>query len=189
VADKVSTLDLHITDGALVLLENVDDLGQFGDAFRTGLDGSAPVALGMKANVGGLQVVNPAAGTWFALHLSGAAVDTGGMGTVDNSAPILGALSFADPFDATETAVGPTVHASEFGFSDDGRAAVVVTGATYSAAATNYTGALGFIATRAPGTIIPGKVAGVSEVSAIHARKLFVNAPGATPAGVYYVTY
>lgn len=188
VADKVSLRDLSITDNAIVFLQNVDDLGQFGDAAKAALDGSGVALLGMKANVGGLKVVNPGPDTWFAMHLTGAAIDTANS-TIDGSQNVLGGLGFADYTGASEIAVDPKVHAGTFAFSDNGRDAVFVTAAAFNATAGNYVGSLGFIATRAPSTKIDGMLSGVSEVGTIVSRSLFVNAPTATPAGVYFISY
>ena len=95
IADKISMPDLHVNDSTLVGLTNVDDLGQFGDAFKSDIDGSNMVALGMKANVGGLQAVNPGPDTWFAMQLSTAAIDMTNV-PIDGSPAITGALAWYD---------------------------------------------------------------------------------------------
>ncbi|HEX8950479.1 MAG TPA: hypothetical protein VF945_01475, partial [Polyangia bacterium] len=82
VADKVSLVDLAVTGNALVFLQNVDDVGGFGDAATAALDGSGVKALGTKTPVGGLRV-GAAGSSWYALHLVGAA-------TVAGNAPIDG---------------------------------------------------------------------------------------------------
>jgi hypothetical protein len=82
------------------------------------------------------------------------------------------------------------VHQGAFAFAaDDGRTAAFVTGATWNAAAFNYVGSLAFIAARAPGTKVDGMLAGVAELGPIINRSLFVSAPTATTAGIYFVTY
>jgi hypothetical protein len=188
VASNVSLADLRIVDGAVLMLQNVDAQGQLGDAIRTKRDGSALTALGTKVNVGGLLAVNPGPYTWFALHLTGAAASTTNI-PADGSPPLTGALAWDDYRDGNELTLDPAAHAGTFAFSDDGRDAVYVAGATFNAAAGNYAGALKLLATRAPNNAIDGTVAGVSEVGPILSRALFVNAPGATPAGIYFVKY
>jgi hypothetical protein len=188
VGTNISIVDVRIVDGALVLLQNVDNLGQFGDAARAKRDGSSLAALGTKVNVGGLMAVNPGPATWFALHLTGAAISATNS-PIDGSLPLTGALAWDDYSGAAELTVDPTVHAGAFAFSDDGRDVVYAGGAAFDATASNYLGALKFLATRAPGTPIDGALAGVSEIGPIVSRALFVNAPGATPAGVYFVQY
>lgn len=188
VGDKISMPDLFVADSALVLLENVDDLGQFGDAARANRDGTSITPLGMKAAVGGLRAVNPGPDTWFAMHLTSAALDMTNV-AIDGTPPITGGLAFADYTGMAEVALDATVHQSAFAFSDDGRDAVFVTGATYNANASNWVGSLAFLATRAPSTKIDGMLTGVSELGPVSSRTLFVNAPAAATAGVYYVTY
>jgi hypothetical protein len=188
VADNVSQKDLQIVDGGIVFLQNVDGMGQFGDAATAKRDGSSLKALGTKVNVGGLQVVNPGPYTWFAMHLTGAMTVMGST-PIDGSAAITGGLAWADYTGAAETALDAAVHAGTFAFSDDGRDAVFVGATSFNATASNFTGKLSFLATRAPKSAIDGKLSGVSEIGPIVARALFVNAPAATMAGVYFVKY
>jgi hypothetical protein len=189
VADKVSIKDLQVMDNALVFVQNVDGTGTFGDAAKANRDGSGISALGMKVPVGGLQVVNPGPDTWFAMHLTMSVNDTANA-PIDGSPAIYGALAWADYNGGAEQTLDGKVHAGTFGFAlDDGRTAAFVTGATFNATAKNYVGALAFLAARAPSTKIDGKLSGVSELGPIIGRSLFVNAPTATTAGVYFVTY
>ena len=190
VGDKISSADVFIMDSALVLLQNVDDLGQFGDVVKANRDGSNMTPLGMKANVGGLRAVNPGPGSWSALHLSGAAADP--MATnvpIDGSLTVYGSLAFADGAGNGESSLDAKVHAGAFAFADDGRTAAFVSGAAWNATANNYVGALGLIAVRAPSMKVDAMLSGVSELGPITGRGLFASAPTATPAGVYYVKY
>ena len=190
VGDKISMLDVNINDNSLVFIQNVDNLGQFGDAARTDLDGSNPTALGTKANVGGLAAVNPGPDTWFAMQLTAAVDDSATNSPIDGSAAIYGALAFYDYTGGAAVALDTKVHAGAFAFAaDDGRTAAFVKGATFDATAKNYVGSLAFIAARAPSMTVDGMLTGVSELGPIVGRSLFVNAPTATTAGVYYVTY
>ncbi|MDB4967738.1 MAG: hypothetical protein JWN44_3427 [Myxococcales bacterium] len=190
VGDKISSADLNVLDNALVLVRNVDDLGEFGEAVKANRDGSNIQSLGMMVPVGGLNVVNPGPGTWFAMHLNTAVKDpTAANVPVNGSAALYGALSFEDNGGAAVT-LDAKVHAGAFSFAaDDGRTAAFVTGATWNATAKNYVGALQVIAARDPNAKIDGKVSGCSELGPIVGRGLFVNAPTASPAGVYYVTF
>jgi hypothetical protein len=184
VGDNISTVDLHPTSGALVLLQNVDAKGVFADAAWGALDGSGVVKLGTGANVGNLAVVDSATG-WSALHLTGATLRTDK--PIDNGKTIVGGLAFASS--SGDTALDAAVRAGEFAFSDDGGALAFIGGATFNATASNYVGALTFVATHASATKIAGKLSGSSELGPIVNRTLFVNAPTAAPAGVYFVTY
>ena len=137
VGDKISMADLNVTDTALVFLQNVDDLGQFGDAARANRDGTGIAALGMKVPVGGLRVVNPGPATWFAMHLTNGAIDMTNVAdrwhAVHHGRAGVGRLSSA----AAESALDAKVHEGAFGFSDDGRDAVFVTGAAYNSGSSN----------------------------------------------------
>jgi hypothetical protein len=185
VADKVSTDDLQITDDAIVLLQNVDDLGQLGDAAHAARDGTGIAALGSKAAVGALRLANPGPKTWFALHLSGGAVDSSNT-VLDGSPNISGGLAFASD-GSGDMMLDAKVQAGAYGFSDDGRDVAFIGGATFANG--GYAGALSFVATRAPATKIDGKLAGVTELGPIVSRSLFVSAPGAAMAGVYFVKF
>jgi hypothetical protein len=190
VGDNISMPDLHVNDSSLVGVNNVDNVGQFGDAFKADLDGGNIAALGMKANVGGLQAVNPGPDTWFAMQLTAAVDDSANNSTIDGSLPVYGALAFYDSTGAAAVALDAKVHAGTFSFAaDDGRTAAFVSGATFDATAGNYVGALKLLAARAPSMAVDGMLTGVSELGPIVGRALFVNAPTATTAGVYYVTY
>jgi hypothetical protein len=186
VADKVSVPDFTVTDSAIVFLRNVDDLGKLGDAAWAGLDGATITALGMKANVGGLRVGVPGSGSWAALHLNAAAADTG-HNAIDGAPSLTGALALGSG--SGDAALDPTVHAGGYRMSDSGKIAVFAGGATWNATASNWAGALSFVSVAAPSMIVDGHLAGVTELGTIAARKLFVCAPGATPAGIYFVAY
>lgn len=190
VGDKISSSDVNITDSALVLLQNVDDKGQFGDVVKANRDGTGITPLGMKANVGGLAVVNPGPATWFAMHLTAAVDDSATNSTINGSPAIYGGLAWADYTGAAEIALDAKAHAGTFAFAaDDGRTAAFVTGATFNATAGNYVGSLALIAARLPSMKVDGMLTGVSELGPIVNRSLFVNAPTATMAGVYFVKY
>ena len=72
IADAASIYDVHPVTGGLLFMQNVDGIGEFGDAVRSARDGSGPTALGTKVPVGGLTVVTPTGGgaTWVAPHLT-----------------------------------------------------------------------------------------------------------------------
>lgn len=194
VADLVSIIDLQVMDNALLFLRNIGipgmpPKGQFGDAAKANRDGTNITALGLKVPVGGLRAVNPGPNTWFAMHLANS-VDDGGTNTpINGSPPVTGKLMWADYMGGSELQIDAIGHQGAFEFSDDGRDVVFVGAAAWSATPMNYAGALKFLATRAPMTNINGNLAGVTELGPVSSRALFVNAPGATPAGVYYVTY
>jgi hypothetical protein len=196
IADLVSIRDLNVFDNAVLFLQNltvppVPPGGQYGDAAKANRDGTGITVLGMKVPVGGLQAVNPGPDTWFAMHLTAAMDDPTAANTpIDGSPAIFGALSWEDYTSGTPVALDAKVHAGTFGFAlDDGRTAAFVTGATWDATAVNYVGALSFLAARAPSMKVDGMLTGVSELGPIINRSLFVNAPTAAMAGVYFVKY
>jgi hypothetical protein len=190
VGDKISMPDLHVNDSSLVFLTNVDNVGQFGDGASSDIDGGNIKMLGTKCNVGGLAAVNPGPATWFAMQLTAAVDDSATNSTIDGSPAIYGALSFYDNNGGAAVALDAKVHAGTYSFAaDDGRTAAFVTGATFNATAGNYVGALSLIAARLPSMKVDGMLTGVSELGPIVNRSLFVNAPTATMAGVYFVKY
>jgi hypothetical protein len=195
IADKASTVDLQVMDNAVLFLQN---LGvpptppgvQFADAAKANRDGTGVAALGTKVPVGGLQAMNPGPDTWFAMHLVNSVDDSATNSTIDGSPLAYGALQFEDYTGGAAVALDAKVHQGAFGFAlDDGRTAAFVTGATFNATAGNYVGALAFIASRAPSMKVDGMLAGVAELGPIINRSLFVSAPTAATAGVYFVKY
>jgi hypothetical protein len=195
IADLVSIVDLNVFDNAVVFLQNLTVPPtppgiQFGDAAKANRDGSGITVLGTKVPVGGLQAVNPGPDTWFAMHLTMAVDDSATNSTINGSPLAYGALSWEDYTGGSPVALDAKVHQGTFGFAlDDGRTAAFVTGATFNATAGNYVGSLAFIAARAPSMKVDGMLTGVSELGPIISRSLFVNAPTATMAGVYFVKY
>jgi hypothetical protein len=137
-----------------------------------------------------LQAVNPGPDTWFAMHLNTSVDDSATNTPIDGSSAVYGALSFEDYTGAAAVTLDAKVHAGAFGFAlDDGRTAAYVTGATWNATAKNYVGSLALIAARSPSTKVDGILTGVAELGPIIARSMFVSAPTATMAGVYFVKY
>ena len=153
-------------------------------------DGSGVTALGMKVPVGGLQAVNAGPDTWFAMNLTTATDDSATNAPIDGSLPAYGTLVWNDYTGAAAVTFDAKVHQGAFSFAaDDGRTAAFVTGATWNATASNYVGSLAFVAARLPSMKVDGMLTGVSELGPIVNRSLFVNAPTATMAGVYFVKY
>ncbi len=195
VADNVSIRDLQVMDSQILFLQNLmtpptPPAIQFGDAAKANRDGTGITPLGMKTPVGGLQAVNPGPATWFAMHLTGSTDESAANTPIDGSLAAVGALAWDDYTGAASITLDAKVHQGAFGFAlDDGRTAAFVTGATWNATATNYVGSLAFIAARLPSMKVDGMLAGVSELGPIISRSLFVNAPTATMAGVYFVKY
>ena len=195
IADLVSTVDLNVFDNAVLFLQKLDvppapPGAQFGEAAKANRDGTGITSLGMKVPVGGLQAVNAGPDTWFAMHLTTGVDDSANNSTIDGSPTVYGALTWDDYTGGASVTLDAKVHQGSFGFAlDDGRTAAFVTGATFNATAGNYVGSLAFIASRAPSMKVDGMLTGVSELGPIINRSLFVNAPTATMAGVYFVKY
>ena len=195
IADLVSIVDLNVFDSAVLFLQNLTvppapPGAQFGDAAKCDRDGGNIVSLGMKVPVGGLQAVNPGPATWFAMHLTASMDDSATNTPIDGSPAVFGTLSWEDYTGGASTTLDAKVHQGAFGFAlDDGRTAAFVTGGTWNATANNYVGSLAFIAARAPSAKVDGMLTGVAELGPIINRSLFVSAPTATMAGVYFVKY
>jgi hypothetical protein len=186
IGDKISMPDFTVTDSAIVFLQNVDDIGQLGDAAWAPLDGSHVTALGGKSAVGGLRVANPAAGTWYALHLNAAIADTAHT-AIDGSPSLTGALALGGA--GGDVQLDAAVHQGAFRLSESGKVAIFAGGVAWNATATNWVGALSFISGASPSSVVAGNLAGVSEIGPVRSRKLFVSAPAASPAGIYFITY
>jgi hypothetical protein len=83
----------------------------------------------------------------------------------------------------------PSVHLGGYHFSPDGYVLIYAGGTTFDPTTAAYLGTLKLYQTlvdQAPAVPI---LSGVSEVGGIVNRALFVAAPGASPAGVYFVRY
>ena len=191
VAEAASLYDVHPVADGLLFLQNVDDVGQVGDAVRAARDGSGATPLGTKVPIGSLQVVTPksSATPWLTAHLTGATFDTAKM-LSDGGSPVVGALALGgSALGAGEVTVDPLVRAGQFALSDDQQSLVYVSGATFDVATNNYVGALGErpVAMAPPKPISP--LAGVTELGAFVGHSLFVNAPKAPTPGVYFVTF
>jgi hypothetical protein len=193
IADLTSILDLQVFDNAVLFLQKLPvppaTGAQYAEAAMSKRDGTGITTLGTKVPVGGLQAVNPGPDTWFSMFLTAGADDAVNK-PIDGSPAVTGKLTWVDYTGAAATTLDATVHAGAFGFAaDDGRTAAFVTGAAFNATAHNYVGALKFLAAKAPSMAVDGMLTGVSELGPIINRSHFVNAPTATTAGVYFVTY
>ena len=164
---------------------------QFGDAAKANRDGTGITSLGMKVPVGGLQAVNPGPDTWFAMHLT-TGVDDSANNSTDRR--LAGGLRRADvgrlhgrarrsrsTRRCTRARSASRRRRPHRGLRH--RRDVQRDGAATTSAS------LAFIAARAPSMKVDGMLTGVSELGPIINRSLFVNAPTATMAGVYFVKY
>ncbi len=197
VADHASLTDVQpVAGGALLFVQNVDDVGQFGDAMRAARDGSGATPLASGVPVGGLAVNGAAAkdvavpGHWLTAHLSSAMIDKSKM-LADAATALTGALGFASDAAPAEVTLDPATRAGQMVFSDDAKALVFVGGVVYDAAARNYVGKLKQVATAMATTaaVKDEKLDGVSEIGAVVKGVGFVDAPKNATPGVYYVKY
>jgi hypothetical protein len=191
VAMQASIVDVRPVAGGLLFLENVDDVGGFGNAVRASRDGMTRTPLASGVPVGGLTPISPPmpipATTWVCPHL------TNGMLNKDrryiDAAAIepVGALAITTMTSNNEVKVDATVRAGQFAVSDDEMVLVYVGGAAFDTLANNYFGALKQVPVAMPAMMTPTLLDGVTEVGPVVAKSLFVNAPRASTPGVYFV--
>jgi hypothetical protein len=191
IAPAASLYDVHPVADGLLYLQNVDDVGQLGDAVRAARDGSGATALGTQIPFGSLQVVTPksAPTPWLSAHLTAATIDASKMPS-DGGAAVVGAQALAgSALGAGEVAIDPSVRAGQFALSDDQQSLAYIGGTMFDIPVNNYVGVLTErpVAMAAPKPNTP--LVGVSELGAFVGHSLFVNAPKAPTPGVYFVTF
>lgn len=188
VADSASINDVRPVPGALLYLANVDGTGTAGDAFKSARDGSGAMPLGTGVPVGFLSIVTPEGGgaTWLSPHLT-MATDDKNKRLADGIRAIVGALELTSA--SGNAVVDPTVRVGQFTISDDLSTLAYVSGSAFDMTVDNYVGALQSAAVATPTMKQPKPIlAGVSEIGVVtKAKQMFVNAPKASPAGVYFV--
>jgi hypothetical protein len=189
IADAASTLDVHPVMGGLVFMQNVDDMGQFGDAVRGGRDGSAPTPLGSKVPVGGLTLVTPkGGGTSFLMPVLTMASTDKSKKLVDGAPATVGGLALLGSGGAANLSVDPSVRVGQFEVADDLGSVAYAGGVAFDSTVNNYFGAL-YHVDAAAGMKSDALLQGVTEVGPVVGRSLFVNAPKASTPGVYFVKY
>jgi hypothetical protein len=213
VATNASTRDLRFVADRMVYLTNVDAQGTTGDVTVAAVDGAGAQVVAHGAATGELVVALPAApppaatgGPQYGaidmapvvtppvfVHLTNATANLG-LRMIDGSRPVLGTLVMGGAgllAGDAETVLAENVQTGRFGLSEDAYVIVFVGGAVFSRIAGGYVGSLGLAQTRSDVDVAPvvPTVDGVSEVGAIEERSLFVDAPGATPPGIYFVHY
>lgn len=193
IADHASLVDVRPLPGALLFMQNVDAVGQFGDAVRAARDGSGAVALATTAPVGGLVPVSPPMPipptTWVCPHLGSATMDKDRR-FIDTAAPApAGALSLTTMAGGGAAPIDPSVRAAQFAVSDDLAELVYIGGGALDGAINNYAGSLKHVPIATPAMTSMPLLSGVSELGLVVGKKLFVNAPKAATPGVYFVKF
>jgi hypothetical protein len=208
IGQRISTVDLSFLQGKLLLVRNVDDTGATGDAVIANLDGTdvRPIASGIA--LGGLLSAAPAPVNPMQHHgiytgpldlsvpvypplfanLTGAQNDLTHL-PISGASTVTGPLAFSRSLSEAELPLDPMAHSGQIEFSDDGYVLAYAGGVTWSDNARNYTGKLNLYPTLGTADITPVDLTGVSELGPIYNHALFVNAPDANPAGVYYIKY
>jgi hypothetical protein len=209
VETRVSLKDLTFTENRLLYLRNVDGKGDFGELMSAALDGTNPFSIATGVATGDLHVAYPRppeapiAGRPGLVEHTDMAMPppapvfanligtqrTDNITPIDGSRPLAGALAFGPGVSSPEATVNGSVHTGSFSFSDDGYLLLYAADATYTDKLHNWVGHLAVFTTILDVAPSMPSIDGVSELGPIVNRSLFVNAPGASPPGIYYVKY
>jgi hypothetical protein len=192
VQKDVGLSQLRTVGGHLVYLANVDAIGATGDLSSAALDGTGATKLAGMADTFEDKVAPDqmdVAPTLFA-NLLGPVTDTSSTHLpIDNSNPVVGALAVTVDLTVPEKQLFQSTHAGTgYALSDDGKLVAWADTVAWDSTAMNFVGTLRLY-DASLGVPSPTSLAGVSEVGPITARSFFVNAPLASPAGVYLVKY
>ena len=211
VAVNASTRDFRFVGDRLVYLTNVDAQGTTGDITVAALDGTSASVVARGAATGELVTAFPAdqpppptgqinygpvdlapaiVPPIFA-HLTNATGDLT-LHPIDGSRPIRGTLALgrADLLaGGAEQVLATNVRSGGFELSDDGYVLLYIGGAQFNRIAVGYVGSLGLVQTRVDVAPAVPMLDGVSELGPIVQRSLFVDAPMASPPGIYFIHY
>ncbi|MDB4970510.1 MAG: hypothetical protein JWN44_6199 [Myxococcales bacterium] len=189
IADNASIYDVHPVPGALLYLQNVDAVGEFGDAVRAARDGSAATPLGTHVPTTGIGLAKLMGTSWLAAHLTSATLDKDKK-LVDAAPALVGALGLTTSAGGGDTTVDPATRQGQFAVSDDQKSLVYIGGVAFDAVIDNYVGALARVAVSAPSmTLKEPLLTGATEIGPVVGTTLFCNAPKASTPGVYFVNF
>lgn len=193
IAQKASINDVRPIAGALLYLDGVDDVGQFGSAHRAARDGSGAMALSSGVPVGGLLPISPPmpipSTTWVCPHLSGATIDRDRRFIDVAATEPVGALMLTTMTASADVMVDASTRAGQFVVSDDQATLAYVGGVILDPSLNNYAGSLKSVPVAMPTMSSMALVAGVTEVGPVVGKAGFANAPKAGKPGVYYIKY
>jgi hypothetical protein len=189
IATSVAFTPVQVTaDGRMLHIDGVDMLGFAGSLMGTAFDGAGTFLLDT-----GVWTGNMGSGSFTGrpvfVDLSSAMKDADPTHTpIDGSPAVTGTPAFGISTTASQQHAAGAGHANAWQLSDDSRYVLLVVGAAWNRTAINYVGALQLYQPFDGMNPLP-VVGGVSEVGPVTNRALFVNAPTATPPGVYLVRY
>jgi hypothetical protein len=173
----------------LVFMNNLDQPGQFGDVISSLLDGTGAVKLGSTAPTAELSVLPLKSTTPRVLNLIGASLDPNATlhVSINGSQAITGGLGLTSSLTTAEASIEATTHIGADELSDDTAFALWAGGVSWSATGLAWVGTLNVY--DIPAAMGVTGINGVSELTPVHTRSLYVNAPANTTPGVYKVTY
>jgi hypothetical protein len=215
IGTRISTQDFNFFQDRFLFIRGVDDQGVAGELVSASLDGSNPIVLGENVQVGGLRQSQPNPVTppgqkdkFGPVDLSPSlphpinAVLTDAKRQIDpsssfgsayvpvnDSSPIVGALSFGFSINTRLGLIDPAVHAGMFRFSDDGYVLAYAGGAQWNSSVTNFVGSLKLQPTITDTNPIQPQLDGVAEMGPISQRSMFVSAPANAKPGIYFVKF
>jgi hypothetical protein len=210
IGPRVSTVDQTFVRDRMLTIQACDGRGDFGELTSSRWDDSDKVVIARGAQLGGLRMgfpqQRPMGGPKdpsFAppdllppglppiiATLTGGVRESGNSDDpINESLPLIGTLTIQQDLKSLGRPLGNRVHAGAFRFSDDGYAIAAVKDTKWDDGVLNYVGTLDIQATLFDIAQVYMPFEGVSEVSPIVDRQLFVNAPAAAKPGVYFIKY
>jgi len=173
----------------IVFMNNLDQPGQFGDVISSLLDGTGAVKLGATASTDELFLLPDKSPMPRVMNLTGASNDPNASShvSINGSAAITGGLGLTTSLTVAESALEPLTHIGAQELSDDAAFALWAGGVSWSNSGLAWVGTLNVY--DIPAATKATSIAGVSELTPVQARSLYVNAPANATPGVYKVTY
>jgi hypothetical protein len=190
IATGASLRDVSFAVDRLVLLDHIDGIGLMADVGSVSLDGTGMTAIGTGAVTGDLRTQQRTGGVVSDLVIMNlvASHSDAANAPVDGSRPLVGALGLGSSTQLSETHIDAAVHTGMFELGSLGHVAVFASGAKWDAVARNYVGTLKILEVGSDEAARDAQIL-VSELGPVDNHALFVNAPTATPPGVYVVKF
>ncbi len=205
---RVSLSDLSFTNGRMRYVRNVNGRGDYGELVSTELDGTNAQIIAEGVATSSIKATNPSVPTDPSHGSSRGPVDMSMPITppvyaqlvdavrdesvtyplFDDSQPVTGKLGFSRK-DGAPLILDDSVHVRNYRFSTDGYVLVYAGGAKLNTKLKAYLGSIHLFQTLIDRNPVVPMLDGVSEIGVILNRGFFAAAPGATPAGVYFIRY
>ena len=205
---RVSLTDLSFDNGRMRYIRNVNGRGDSGELVSAAPDGSDAQRIAEDVATSSISASNPVSptdpshgGTRGPVDMSppvtppvyaeivGAKRDESVTSPLfDDSQPVTGSLGFSRG-DGAPLIIDPSVHIGSYRFSRDGYVLVYAGETKLDRKLKAYLGTIHLFQTLLDRNPVIPMLDGVSEIGRILDRGFFAAAPGATPAGIYFIRY